>query len=779
MGLGHTNQVTTATKNDFFAKTGIAIRDIVSGNECHHQIAITKNNELYGVGGNTEYQLGISDQSNRSQFTKLAISDNKSFKVKQVACSSQYSTFLTVDGGVYICGKSSYGGLGCGPNMTESKTIRKIDNLSGQTMTQIACGYDHTLSIDDQERVWSWGRNNYGQLGHGHTNTTKEFPKIIQYLVNNNIRTIQVVCGRYHCLSLGSNHRVYAWGCNSHYECADGTTNHVLTPQIIDTLKYIDIVDIQAGSHHNVALSNDHTFYVWGHGAFGECLTGAKDHVKIPTQFHPQTDQPLSTAIVLSIQPGWCATNVIVMRDPQTWARRQIAESTDYVSMVTPNLLPQLLRDEVHETHRLTEERKMVNQQLVELETDNKSQKKEIESMSIKMKKLNETIEEQKNKEQALKEQLKGTQKTSKDRKNDIERMSKEIEGHQKSLKAQEKQIQSKSREINGLQKEATAQQRQFRSLQQKLQTQEQQNVSMARSMNQLKAKVQSQEKDNQSITKQLKGLQKDMQVRDGNIEKMKKHIKSQQKAHKVQETENQLKTQQIVRLQERLQVKDQEEQALRQTLQTREEQNTSMEQQLERLQQDTELRTADINRLNAEIVEKQRKLRQQEEEKLLMTNQLEQIRNEGMTKDQAIEALEERLRRSYTLSAVHDDNTQTDEKEDNIEGKEQERTHGDGALYKKHCDIVTEWNTLTEKLEKLAESLKIGDDDEKQASVQQQGGLSADNLLDEYENAYRLINRQKARLEQVKDLNLSELILHQNELSVKYLISIQTVPIL
>ena len=374
---------------------------------------------------------------------------------------------------------------------------------------------------------------------------------------------------------------------------------------------------------------------------------------------------------------------------------------------------------------------------------------------------------------------MKQQEEESKDRVNDIERMSKEIEGYQKSLKAQEKQIQSKSREIEGLRKEATAQQQQFRSMQEKLQTQENQNVSTVQQMNQLRDEMQSQDKESKSVTKQLKGLQNDIQVRDVNIEKMKTQIKSQQKAYKVQEKENESKTQQIVQLQERLHDKDQEEQTLRETLRTREEQNTTMVQQLERLHQDAERRTEDINRLNSEIEENQRKLKQQEEEKLLMTNQLELIRNEGIAKNHTIEALEERLRRSYTLSVVHDDNAQTDEREEEIERKEQERPHGDGALYKKHCDIVSNWNTLTEKLKKFAAPLKGRDDDEKQSLEHQQGGLSADKLLAEYENAYRLINQQKARLEQMQDSNLSELISHQKELSVKYLISIQTVRIL
>ena len=50
-------------------------------------------------------------------------------------------------------------------------------------MTQICCGEGHTISIDEEGRVWSWGRNNYGQLGHGHKNDNKEFPKLLNILL--------------------------------------------------------------------------------------------------------------------------------------------------------------------------------------------------------------------------------------------------------------------------------------------------------------------------------------------------------------------------------------------------------------------------------------------------------------------------------------------------------------------------------------------------------------------------------------------------------------------
>ena len=145
------------------------------------------------------------------------------------------------------------------------------------------------------------------------------------------------------------------------------------------------------------------------------------------------------------------------------------------------------------------------------------------------------------------------------------------------------------------------------------------------------------------------------------------------------------------------------------------------------------------------------------------------QFEKELEAQKQLIETLKEQLDRSYTLNVVH---CEYEEKRDEIEVKEEEVVHGDGELYRRHRDIVEEWNVLTGKLEKLAReaTLKGGDDDEKQPEKRQQErpGLSADELYREYVHSYNLIQRQNVRLEQVEDeQHLKELILQQDGLRV------------
>ena len=42
----------------------------------------------------------------------------------------------------------------------------KIAALEGKTVTQVACGHNHTICVCSDGGVWSWGFGGYGRLGH-------------------------------------------------------------------------------------------------------------------------------------------------------------------------------------------------------------------------------------------------------------------------------------------------------------------------------------------------------------------------------------------------------------------------------------------------------------------------------------------------------------------------------------------------------------------------------------------------------------------------------------
>lgn len=74
-------------------------------------------NSLLLLGKNTYGQLGLNDNVTRPYPTQLRTLRN--IRVRYIACGEEFSTFLTLDGGVFTCGAGMFGQLGHGTNTNE------------------------------------------------------------------------------------------------------------------------------------------------------------------------------------------------------------------------------------------------------------------------------------------------------------------------------------------------------------------------------------------------------------------------------------------------------------------------------------------------------------------------------------------------------------------------------------------------------------------------------------------------------------------------------------
>ena len=83
--------------------------------------------------------------------------------------------------------------------------------ISNITAKSISASYEHSLIIDINNKVWSFGNNNYGQLGlgdHG-KNTNKDKPTMIH-----NITAKAISTGGNHSLIIDMNDKVWSFGRN-------------------------------------------------------------------------------------------------------------------------------------------------------------------------------------------------------------------------------------------------------------------------------------------------------------------------------------------------------------------------------------------------------------------------------------------------------------------------------------------------------------------------------------------------------------------------------------
>ena len=99
-----------------------------------------------------------------------------------------------------------------------------------KTIIKVVCGYSHVLALSDEGEVYTWGSNNYGQLGN-RTKTNKLMPSIIEsesnlgrWLCDKIYSMVSWLIYDYRVMGVAANHsshisvatsfsgKVYMWG---------------------------------------------------------------------------------------------------------------------------------------------------------------------------------------------------------------------------------------------------------------------------------------------------------------------------------------------------------------------------------------------------------------------------------------------------------------------------------------------------------------------------------------------------------------------------------------
>jgi alpha-tubulin suppressor-like RCC1 family protein len=130
-----------------------------------------------------------------------------------------------------------------------------------------------TLALKADGTVWGWGHNIYGQLGDG-TNINRICP--VQVAGLQDVKAIAT--GDCFSIALKRDGTVWAWGHNqtSQAGLCDWLTPSVTAPVQVEGVS--DVIAIDAGSQHGVALKSDGSVWCWGIGLFGVLGQGDFDY---------------------------------------------------------------------------------------------------------------------------------------------------------------------------------------------------------------------------------------------------------------------------------------------------------------------------------------------------------------------------------------------------------------------------------------------------------------------------------------------------------------------
>src|SRR5207237_1349033 len=131
-----------------------------------------------------------------------------------------HSMALKADGTVWAWGDNSYGQLGDGTFTSRSKPVR-VTNLP--SVTAISMGGRHSLALAPDGTVWAWGENDNGQLGNGTFTLASPYGIPTPAPVVNLTGVAAIAGGGNYSIALREDGAVWTWGRNNGGQLGQGT----------------------------------------------------------------------------------------------------------------------------------------------------------------------------------------------------------------------------------------------------------------------------------------------------------------------------------------------------------------------------------------------------------------------------------------------------------------------------------------------------------------------------------------------------------------------------
>lgn len=183
-------------------------------------------------------------------------------------------------GEVYTWGSNDKGQLGAhgGPQAGAWAGPRRMELLYGWDVRGISCGSKHTVAMTMTD-VITWGSNERGQCGHGER-AERDWVKPRSLKILSGQMVTQVVCGQDHTLCVTATSVVYAWGANHRGQLGLGDTTDRRSPTVVTALWALPVLQLAAGDLHSAALTSNGFLFMWGANEQGQLgLPAAADQL--------------------------------------------------------------------------------------------------------------------------------------------------------------------------------------------------------------------------------------------------------------------------------------------------------------------------------------------------------------------------------------------------------------------------------------------------------------------------------------------------------------------
>lgn len=207
LGNGDTSVASSSKPLAVNGLTGI--RYVAAGNT--HSLAVGTDGRVWVWGDNADGALGTGDLVSTATPKALSLSGGS-----KPAGGNGFSAVLKTDGTVVVWGKNN----ATGQVVTTPTALAGISSARA-----VSTGANHMVIHTDGNRLWVWGDNSSGQLGDG-TQTSRATPTALTASLGT---LFAIGTGAAHSLAITTDGAVWTWGKNDLGQLGSGTTGGVVS----------------------------------------------------------------------------------------------------------------------------------------------------------------------------------------------------------------------------------------------------------------------------------------------------------------------------------------------------------------------------------------------------------------------------------------------------------------------------------------------------------------------------------------------------------------------
>ena len=228
---------------------------------CSQAYIIDENNVLWACEHDATNDTGeIENREKHYNLTEM-ITDVSAF-----SCGANFVAAIKSDGTLWTWGANDYGQLGNGSYTNSDTPIKVLENV-----TSVSCGENTAAAITSDGTLWAWGQGVPTSYGENFVEYKSNIPqKVAENIIAVSCHTVVA--------AINSEHELLIWG-----DISDGgvsAANYDQKPKkVMDDVVFVDV-----GGSHIAAIKNDGSLWMWGMNKQGQLGDSTKEYHSDPVR---------------------------------------------------------------------------------------------------------------------------------------------------------------------------------------------------------------------------------------------------------------------------------------------------------------------------------------------------------------------------------------------------------------------------------------------------------------------------------------------------------------